>query len=36
MQEDSAMYKLMIKGEIDTALLAYYTLDEKTKQAVLQ
>ena len=36
MQEDSAMYKLMIKGEVDTALLAYYTLDEKTKQAVLQ
>ena len=36
MQEDSEMYKLMIKGEIDTALVAYYTLDEKTKQAVLQ
>lgn len=36
MQEDDAMYKLMIKGEVDTVLVSYYTLDEETRQAVLQ
>ena len=36
MQEDDAMYRLMIKGEVDTVLVSYYTLDEETRQAVLQ
>ena len=35
MQEDEAMYKIMIKGEIDTAVVSYYLLDEETRQAVL-
>ena len=36
MQDDDAMYRLMIKGEVDTVLVSYYTLDEETRQAVLQ
>ena len=36
LHEDEAIYKLMIKGEIDTSLVSYYNLDEETRQAVLQ
>ena len=36
MKRDEAMYKIMIKGEVDTAIIAYYLLDEETQQAVLQ
>lgn len=36
MREDEAIYKIMIKGEIDTAIVAYYLLDEEAQRAVLQ
>lgn len=36
LNEDEAMYKLMIKGEVDACLVSYYNLDEETRQAVLQ
>ena len=35
-ENDKAMFQLMFKGEIDTALLTYYTLDEDIKQGILQ
>ena len=35
-REDEAMYKIMIQGEIDTAIVAYYLLDEEAQKAVLQ
>ena len=35
-REDEAMYKMMIKGEIDTAIVAYYLLDKEAQKAVLQ
>ena len=36
LNENEAMYKLMIKGEIDACLVAYYNLDEETRPAILQ
>lgn len=36
LNENEAMYKLMIKGEIDACLVSYYNLDEETRQAILQ
>ena len=35
-ENDKAMFQLMFKGEIDTALLTYYNLDEDIKQGILQ
>lgn len=35
-ENDKAIFQLMFKGEIDTALLTYYTLDEDIKQGILQ
>ena len=33
---DKAMFQLIFKGEIDTTLLTYYTLDEDIKKGILQ
>ena len=36
MHEDDAFYQLLKRGEVDTAILSFYNLDNEIQQAVLQ
>jgi hypothetical protein len=36
MHEDDAFYQLLKRGEVDAAILSFYSLDDKIRQAILQ
>ena len=36
MHEDDVFYQLLKRGEVDTAILSFYNLDNEIQQAVLQ